>query len=122
MVLIALRESKKEFARPASPLRQIFSTGLLKSNHIYLTSFLLFFLAGRYVCYLSTWAVYRPGAGSFAIEDLPGDLCTHAVYSFVGLSNVTWEVTLLDEGVRFLLLPFINKIVFPHTQLVNIVN
>jgi len=42
------------------------------------------------VCYIGTWAVYRPGRGSFAIEHIDPNVCTHLVYSFVGL-NVTHD-------------------------------
>nr|AFF59213.1 chitinase [Charybdis japonica] len=51
---------------------------------------------GRRVCYYETWAVYRPEEVHYDIEDIPGDLCTHLIYTFCGVSNVTWEVLMLD--------------------------
>lgn len=39
------------------------------------------------VCYIGTWAVYRPMRGSFSIEHIDPSLCTHVVYAFVGLNT-----------------------------------
>ncbi|XP_045622862.2 endochitinase [Procambarus clarkii] len=50
----------------------------------------------RRVCYYETWAVHRPEEVHYDIEDIPADLCTHLIYSFCGVSNVTWEVMVLD--------------------------
>ncbi|XP_063595451.1 probable chitinase 2 [Penaeus indicus] len=48
------------------------------------------------VCYLASWAVYRPGMGTFNIEDVDPSLCTTLIYSFAGLNETTYTMTLLD--------------------------
>ncbi|PNF22561.1 putative chitinase 2 [Cryptotermes secundus] len=49
------------------------------------------------VCYVSTWAVYRAGRGSWSLDDLDPTLCTHLVYAFAGLDNRTNTIRSLDE-------------------------
>lgn len=43
-------------------------------------------IAERVVCYHGSWSVYRPGNGKFKIEYIDPNLCTHGIYSFVGLA------------------------------------
>ncbi|XP_059482571.1 acidic mammalian chitinase-like [Neocloeon triangulifer] len=57
----------------------------------------------RLVCYFGSWAVYREGANAFNISSIPVNLCTHVIYSFLGLSfDGTIEVldTYTDEELE----------------------
>jgi chitinase len=48
------------------------------------------------VCYYSAWAHNREKPMNYDIDDIPGDLCTHVIYSFVGLDNKTYDLRQLD--------------------------
>nr|XP_042910581.1 chitinase-3-like protein 1 isoform X1 [Parasteatoda tepidariorum]XP_042910582.1 chitinase-3-like protein 1 isoform X2 [Parasteatoda tepidariorum] len=41
----------------------------------------------KVVCYLGSWANYRPGAGKFLIEHIDPFLCTHVIYGFAKLAG-----------------------------------
>ncbi|KAG5866780.1 hypothetical protein JTB14_015364 [Gonioctena quinquepunctata] len=41
----------------------------------------------KIVCYHGTWSKYRTGNGAFAVSNIDPTLCTHLIYSFVGLST-----------------------------------
>ncbi|XP_055315783.1 probable chitinase 2 isoform X3 [Sitodiplosis mosellana] len=48
------------------------------------------------VCYVSTWAVYRTGKGSYSLENIDPNLCTHLIYSFAGLDVANDAIKSLD--------------------------
>ncbi|XP_054734998.1 endochitinase-like [Anastrepha obliqua] len=51
---------------------------------------------GRIVCYFPSWSVNRPALGSYGVENVPTDLCTHLAYAFIGVNATSWEVMILD--------------------------
>lgn len=50
----------------------------------------------KVVCYHGIWSVYRGGNGRYDIEDIDPFLCTHLIYSFVGL-NDDGTIKILDH-------------------------
>lgn len=49
------------------------------------------------LCYVGTWAKYRTGDGFFNASSFNPKLCTHVIYSFVGLDANTHEIKSLDS-------------------------
>ncbi|XP_014210861.1 chitinase-3-like protein 1 [Copidosoma floridanum] len=49
----------------------------------------------KIVCYYSSWAVYRPGNGKADIAEIDPTLCTHLIYTFIGI-NENAQINLLD--------------------------
>ena len=44
------------------------------------------------VCKVGGWAWYRPDNGEFLVENINPMLCTHIIYEFAGLDNVTHSI------------------------------
>uniref|UniRef100_A0A2M4DKM4 chitinase n=1 Tax=Anopheles darlingi TaxID=43151 RepID=A0A2M4DKM4_ANODA len=49
----------------------------------------------RLVCYYTNWSHGRPKEYSYQVEDIPGNLCTHVAYTFVGVEEDTSELVSL---------------------------
>ncbi|XP_062544538.1 chitinase-3-like protein 1 [Armigeres subalbatus] len=49
----------------------------------------------KIVCYVGTWAAYRPGRGRFDIDHIDPFLCTHIIYSFFGI-NTDGSIRIID--------------------------
>ena len=48
------------------------------------------------ICYLESWAIYRPGSNAFSPADVDPFACTHVLFSFLGLNQTDLTVTILD--------------------------
>nr|QLG00092.1 chitinase 4 [Sogatella furcifera] len=55
--------------------------------------------AKKVVCYYGSWAAYRKPPVAYQIEDIPVNLCTHVVYSFLGVDENTWKIKFLDPNI-----------------------
>lgn len=71
------------------------------------------------VCYIQSCAVYRPGEGSFTLDGFDSKLCTHAIYSFVGLDELNDNIKFLGVYKQFLSplatnLEILSHILMPH--------
>lgn len=51
------------------------------------------------MCHYTTWSQGREGDASYRIEDVPGDLCTHLVYNFIGIDEDTFELTPIQREI-----------------------
>ncbi|PNF19362.1 Acidic mammalian chitinase [Cryptotermes secundus] len=50
----------------------------------------------KVVCYYGSWSVYRPGDGNFRIDFIDPNLCTHIIYTFVGI-GLQGDIRILDN-------------------------
>ncbi len=44
------------------------------------------------VCYVEGWSAHYSGNGEFLVENIDPMLCTHIIYAFAGLDNVTHSI------------------------------
>ncbi|CAG9817878.1 unnamed protein product [Phaedon cochleariae] len=54
----------------------------------------------KIVCYHGTWAKYRYGNGQFLLSNIDPTLCTHIIYTFVGITT-NGQVTSLDPSLDY---------------------
>ncbi|XP_076283245.1 endochitinase-like [Lasioglossum baleicum] len=64
----------------------------------------------KIICYYESWAKDNPGEGKYPITSLDVNLCTHVIYSFVGVKS-NGEFKLLDDKSD---LPHFTKYVKGH--------
>ncbi|PBC28790.1 Endochitinase [Apis cerana cerana] len=50
----------------------------------------------KIVCYYGSWSAYRPGLGKFEPTDIDPTLCTHMIYTFVGIAS-DGNIRILDS-------------------------
>lgn len=53
----------------------------------------------RMICHYTTWSQGRADPYSYRIEDIPGNLCTHVVYNFVGVDSEEYTLTSLQHEI-----------------------
>lgn len=53
----------------------------------------------RLVCHYTTWSQGRSGQASYRVENVPGNLCTHVVYNFIGIDEDTYELKPLQREI-----------------------
>lgn len=53
----------------------------------------------RLICHYTTWSQGRADPYSYRVEDIPGDLCTHVVYNFVGVDSEEYELAMLQREI-----------------------
>src|SRR5687767_12112765 len=51
----------------------------------------------RIVCFYGTWAKWRDAPMNYTADNIPTDLCTDVVYSFVGIDRHTWGIEFLHD-------------------------
>ncbi|XP_023936035.2 acidic mammalian chitinase-like [Bicyclus anynana] len=54
----------------------------------------------RVICYYGSWATYRNSLGKFDVSDINAGLCTHLVYTFLGI-NTKGAVISLDPYLDY---------------------
>ncbi|XP_044010151.1 chitotriosidase-1-like [Aphidius gifuensis] len=69
------------------------------SNYLcnYPINFFIIFLIENVVCYVADWTIGRPGRARFDIDNVDANLCTHVIYSFVGLTDNN-DIKLPERG------------------------
>ncbi|XP_055608633.1 endochitinase-like [Uranotaenia lowii] len=55
----------------------------------------------RFICHYTTWSRFRQEDGAYSIEDIPGNLCSHVVYNFVGISEKSYELTSMQPDYDY---------------------
>lgn len=53
----------------------------------------------KVVCYHGSWSKYRSGNGNFLVSHIDPSLCTHLIYSFVGI-NTDGTINILDTKLE----------------------
>uniref|UniRef100_A0A182Q0B9 GH18 domain-containing protein n=1 Tax=Anopheles farauti TaxID=69004 RepID=A0A182Q0B9_9DIPT len=55
--------------------------------------------ATRLICHYTTWSQGRADPYSYRVEHVPGDLCTHVVYNFLGVDSEEFELAYLQREI-----------------------